>query len=140
VEALQLIATFACIAALFLLHPLAGTEAGRVLLAAHWALTLPVLGQEIGMLARQLPAHRNLTLRLLEPLGAPDEESGAATRRRSAGTLPGVDAPTIEFQNVSAEASGHPILSEIDLTIEAGTQLAIVGPSGAGKSSLVGIL
>ena len=140
VEALQLIATFACIAALFLLRPLAGAEAGRVLLAAYWALTLPMLGQDIGMLARQLPAHRNLTLRLLEPLGAPEEESGAATLRRSAGTPPGADAPTIEFHGVSVEASGHPILSEIDFAIEAGTQLAIVGPSGAGKSSLVGVL
>ena len=135
VEALQLIATFACIAALFLLHPLSGTGAGRVLLAAYWALTLPMLGQDIGMLARQLPAHRNLTLRLLEPLGAPEE---ASTPQHN--SIPLDSAPVIEFQNVSAEASGHPILNEIDLTIEAGAQLAIVGPSGAGKSSLVGIL
>ena len=137
VEALQLIATFACIAALFLLRPLAGAEAGRVLLAAYWALILPMLGQDIGMLARQLPAHRNLTLRLLEPLGAPEEQF---SEPRPQGSSPGESAPTIEFHSVSAEASGHPILSEIDLTIEAGTQLAIVGPSGAGKSSLVGIL
>ncbi|HEY3458100.1 MAG TPA: ATP-binding cassette domain-containing protein [Bryobacteraceae bacterium] len=135
VEALQLIATFACIAALFLLRPLAGAEAGRVLLAAYWALTLPMLGQDIGMLARQLPAHRNLTLRLLEPLGAPEEFVGQVGDLRRVG-----NPPIIEFHGVSAEASGHPILTEIDLTIETGTQLAIVGPSGAGKSSLVGIL
>jgi ATP-binding cassette subfamily B protein len=135
VEAVQLIATFACIAALFLLRPLSGVEAGRVLLVAYWALTLPMLGQDIGMLARQLPAHRNLTLRLLEPLGAPEEPS---TPQHN--SIPLDSAPIIQFQNVSAEASGHPILNEIDLTIEAGTELAIVGPSGAGKSSLAGIL
>ena len=171
VEALQLVATFACIAALFLMRPLAGAEAGRVLLAAYWALTLPMLGQDIGMLARQLPAHRNLTLRLLEPLGAPEQASAplvkAAPEQASAplvktapeqasapslkaapegigepqhSSIPIESAPLIEFQNVSAEASGHPILSEIDVAIEAGTQIAIVGPSGAGKSSLVGIL
>jgi ATP-binding cassette subfamily B protein len=36
--------------------------------------------------------------------------------------------------------SGHAILQEINLEIEAGTHVAIVGPSGAGKSSLVAIL
>jgi len=33
----------------------------------YWALSLPVLGQEIALIAR--PVHRNVTLRLLEPLG-----------------------------------------------------------------------
>jgi ATP-binding cassette subfamily B protein len=137
VEAVQLIATFGLIAALLLTHPLVGAEAGRVLLVAYWALNLPVLGQEIGTVARQFPAYRNLTLRLLEPLGAPE----LSRDREEAGTTAPLDtAPAIEFRAVSAEASGHPILNEIDLTIEAGTQLAIVGPSGAGKSSLVGIL
>jgi len=135
VEAIQLIATFGLIAALLLTRPLVGAEAGRVLLVAYWALNLPVLGQDIGTLARQLPAYRNLTLRLLEPLGAPEEVSAPQLDARPLDT-----APAIEFRAVSAEASGHPILSEIDLTIEAGSQLAIVGPSGAGKSSLVGIL
>ncbi len=135
IEAIQLITTFGLIAALLLTRPLVGAEAGRVLLVAYWALNLPVLGQDIGTLARQFPAYRNLALRLLEPLGAPEEESGPKINAAPLDT-----APAIEFRAVSAEASGHPILSEIDLTIEAGSQLAIVGPSGAGKSSLVGIL
>ena len=135
VEAIQLVATFGLIAALFVTRPFVGAEAGRVLLVAYWALNLPVLGQDIGTLARQFPMYRNLTLRLLEPLGAPDEASAPQIQ-----TMALDAAPAIEFRGVSAEASGHPILSEIDLTIEAGTQLAIVGPSGAGKSSLVGIL
>jgi ABC-type bacteriocin/lantibiotic exporter with double-glycine peptidase domain len=135
VEAIQLIATFGLIAALLVTRPLVGAEAGRVLLVAYWALNLPMLGQDIGALARQFPAYRNLTLRLLEPLGAPEE-----TKVSKIDAAPLDTAPAIEFRAVSAEASGHPILSEIDLTIDAGTQLAIVGPSGAGKSSLVGIL
>ena len=67
-----------------------GGEASGVLLLIYWALNLPVLGQEIALLARQYPAHRNVTLRLLEPLGAleggcrdmaRDLAGGAAGRR-----------------------------------------------------------
>ena len=37
-------------------------------------------------------------------------------------------------------AAGHTILTDLDLSIPAGSHVAIVGPSGAGKSSLVGLL
>jgi ATP-binding cassette subfamily B protein len=33
-----------------------------------------------------------------------------------------------------------PVLKDIDLTIEAGTKVAIVGPTGAGKSTMLGLL
>ena len=46
---------------------------GGLLLMVYWALNLPALGQEIAMLAQQYPSQRNVTLRLLEPLGAPEE-------------------------------------------------------------------
>ena len=39
-----------------------------VLLLVYWALNLPVLGQEIALLARQYPTHRNVTLRSSNPL------------------------------------------------------------------------
>jgi ATP-binding cassette subfamily B protein len=44
------------------------------------------------------------------------------------------------MEGVGVQVAGHTILEKIDLTIEAGSHVAIVGPSGAGKSSLVGIL
>lgn len=50
-----------------------GLESG-VLLLVYWGLHLATLGQEIAQIARQYPTHRNITLRLLEPLGAPEEE------------------------------------------------------------------
>ena len=40
-----------------------------MLLLVYWALNLPVLGQEIALLARQYPTLRNVTLRLLNPWG-----------------------------------------------------------------------
>jgi ATP-binding cassette subfamily B protein len=44
-----------------------------VLLLLYWALNLPVLGQQLAVAVRQVPAQRNVTLRLLEPLGALEE-------------------------------------------------------------------
>ena len=60
----------------------AGTAPGAALLVVYWALSLPALGQELSLLVQQLPMQRNLTLRLLEPLGAPEEPAADRGRRR----------------------------------------------------------
>jgi ABC-type bacteriocin/lantibiotic exporter with double-glycine peptidase domain len=136
-QALQLTAMFGLIAWLVFSHPLQGTEIGRVLLVVYWALNLPILGQEIGTLARQYPSYRNLTLRLLDPLRAPEEPAA----QKFPQTIADPSAPPrVQFRNISVEVSGHTILQEINCEIEPGTHVAIVGPSGAGKSSLVGVL
>lgn len=134
-EALQLTVMFGLVAWLLIAHPLQDGDIGRVLLIIYWALNLPTLGQEIASLARQYPGYRNMTLRTLEPLGAPEEEQSAATSSQQP-----YQFSSLEFRDVSAQASGHVILQDINLQIEAGTHVAIVGPSGAGKSSLVGLL
>jgi ABC-type bacteriocin/lantibiotic exporter with double-glycine peptidase domain len=131
---------------------------GGVLLMVYWALNLPALGQEIAMLAQQYPSQRNVTLRLLEPLGAPEEgqSDGNTEGRRDVETegqrnegiaphsqslRPSVsNGAALGFENVSVRAGGHLILDNFDLRIEAGSHVAVVGPSGAGKSSLVGLL
>ena len=134
VEGLQLFAMFGLVGTLLLTHSFSGAGVGRVLLLVYWVLNLPVLGQEIGTLVRQYPYYRNLTLRLLDPLGAPEEPfSEAVPDGLSA-------APSISFEAVSVKASGHQILENVDLQISAGSHTAIVGSSGAGKSSLVGLL
>jgi len=47
----------------------------------------------------------------------------------------------IRFRNVSfAYQPGMPVLTDINLTIKAGENIAIVGPSGGGKSTLVDLL
>ncbi len=108
---------------------------GTVLLLVYWALNLPALGQEVALIAWQYPAYRNVTLRLLEPLGAIEH------RTPSTAALAAWDAPvSITLNNVSVVAAGHPVLRDINLSIPAGSHIAIVGPSGAGKSSLVGLL
>ncbi len=137
VEAVQLTAMFGLIAWLLLTHPLQGADMGRVLLVVYWALNLPVLGQDIGALARQYPYYRNLTLRLLEPLGAPEE---AASKEAAPETPLDSRPPGIDIRHVSVEVSGHTILQDIDVRIEPGSHVAVVGSSGAGKSSLIGLL
>jgi ATP-binding cassette subfamily B protein len=145
VEGVQSLIGFALAAWLLLGYLTRVGEGGGMLLLVYWALNLPVLGQEVALMARQYPAHRNVTLRLLEPLGAPEETDapvpGPAAASHAAhppaATPPGV---AIVLEGVSVRAAGHTILDKIDLDIEAGAHVAIVGPSGAGKSSLVGIL
>jgi len=53
-----------------------GGAADGVLLLLYWTLNLPVLAQSLAELTQQYPDQRNRLLRLLEPLGAPEEETG----------------------------------------------------------------
>jgi ATP-binding cassette subfamily B protein len=73
VEGVQAFLGFGLAAWLLLNHLAQGGEVSGVLLLVYWALALPTLGQEVAVIARQYPAQRNVTLRLLEPLGAPEE-------------------------------------------------------------------
>ncbi|MEZ4737288.1 MAG: ABC transporter ATP-binding protein [Caldilineaceae bacterium] len=71
-----------------------------------------------------------------------EKETKASTAEASGPTAAGAHSQGVEirFQGVRVEAAEQVIFHEIDLTIPAGSQLAIVGPSGAGKSTLVGLL
>ncbi len=143
VETAQSLIGFSLAAWLLFDHLSRAGVSGAILLMVYWALNLPALGQEIAMLAQQYPSQRNVTLRLLEPLGAAEERVGdKGTRGQGEDVFDfslsrGV---TLGFENVSVRAGGHSILDNFDLQIEAGSHVAIVGPSGAGKSSFVGLL
>jgi ATP-binding cassette subfamily B protein len=143
VEGLQAAVGFGLAGWLILLHAGRAAEAGGMLLLAYWALSLPVLGEELAWLARQYPAHRNVTLRLLEPLGAPEEErpdDQASTDAVVSHPLAEDSGVALAFESVTVRAGGRVILEDVGLNIAAGEQVAIVGASGAGKSTLVGLL
>jgi ABC-type bacteriocin/lantibiotic exporter with double-glycine peptidase domain len=117
-------------------------DAGAGLLAVYWALSLPMLGYELALYVQQVPAQRSLTLRLVEPLGAPEERDDGEPALTSAGAAAPADgdAVSIHMQDVRVVAAGHQILDVGALAISPGQHVAIVGASGAGKSSLVGLL
>ena len=135
-EAVQFLSGFVFAIWLLVSHLHRAGESGVVLLLVYWALNLPALGQEVAIIAWQYPSYRNVTLRLLEPLGALDQTISHHATASTSTTAPAA----ITFENVSVTAAGHRVLEEINLTIQPGEHIAIVGPSGAGKSSLVGTL
>jgi ABC-type bacteriocin/lantibiotic exporter with double-glycine peptidase domain len=131
----QLFAALALMAWMLLARAGVEQDLGGLLLLVYWALRLPAAGQELAASAWQYPPRRNIALRLLEPLSAPEEP--AVVERSEATTSAGV---LLQFENVSVRAAGHTLLRDVNLTVSAGEHVGIVGPSGAGKSSLIGLL
>ena len=132
---------------ILLRHLWLGSGATEVLLLAYWAMNIPMRGQELALIAQQVPLIQNTARRLLEPLGAPDEELSptavSAAPAETVGPVPRAAAPQgveIVFKGLGVVAAGHAILRDVGLAVRRGENLAIVGPSGAGKSSLVGLL
>src|SRR3984885_15357687 len=134
-EAFQFLVGFGLAIWLLASHLARGGQAGAVLLLVYWALNLPALGQEVAIIAWQYPSYRNVTLRLLEPLGALEQRAPVVVAQPTPGP-----AVAIAFENVSVIAAGHQVLRDINLSIAPGSHVAIVGASGAGKSSLAGLL
>ena len=47
----------------------------------------------------------------------------------------------LEIRDLSAEYQrGHPVLSEINIDIDAGEIVSVIGPSGSGKSTLLRVM
>ncbi len=139
-EGLQSLLGFGFSAWLLIDHLLRQGVGGGTLLLVYWVLNLPSHGASLALAIRQLPGLKNICLRLLEPLGAPEPAEEALVAER------GLDRPepqgpaAVALRGVAVQASGHSILEDIDLELKPGSHVAIVGPSGAGKSSLAGVL
>src|SRR5262249_19925645 len=112
-EGLQSAAGFGLAGWLLFQHAGRVSEAASVLLVAYWALQLPPLGEEIALLVRQYPVYRNVTLRLLEPLG--EREEGLSAKPQAAAAACGLaDAPAValSLDAVTVRAGGHTILED----------------------------
>jgi ATP-binding cassette subfamily B protein len=145
-EALQFFSGFGLAAWILIDHISRTGNYASVLLLAYWALNLPFIGQDIAEVAWQYPTLRNRTLRLLEPLSAPqdmeseEDRPGAASAAMIMAQEETASAVGVVLENVSVRVAGHMVLEEINLELAAGSHVAVVGPSGAGKSSLLGLL
>ncbi len=140
--------------AVAMVYSVASHTTSGLLLLVYWSLSLPALGQDLALIARQYPVLRNVVGRLLEPLSTPEVQddspvgSAAAAPASPRATTPargrdGEPRPrgvAIEMKAVTVKAAGNTVLESVDLHIRPGEHLAIVGSSGAGKSSLVGLL
>lgn len=76
------------------------------------------------------------------PDRAPDKASlaDAGSRHRAVAGPHEAPAPILECRHVSLMLSGKQIIHNLDWTVRAGEQWALVGPNGAGKSSLAGLI
>ena len=70
------------------------------------------------------------------PVSPPVEASGAAAGR--AVVAPG--EPTVVLEDVTAGYGSRVALADVDLTVRAGSLLAVIGPNGAGKSTLLKLI
>jgi ATP-binding cassette subfamily C protein CydD len=109
------------------------------------AFLVLLLAPEFYRPLRELGVHRHAGMegsaaaeRIFEILNIPEPVSGPrkSPRRFSSAPL------TVEFSGVGYvyPGSGSPALSELDLTLPAGTRTALIGRSGSGKSTLVNLL
>ena len=49
-------------------------------------------------------------------------------------------SPVVELRDLTMQWGPRPVLDRVNLTMQAGQQLAVVGPSGAGKSTILRLL
>jgi ATP-binding cassette subfamily B protein len=134
VAAVQTVLVVGFAIALVAVHVLSTDRPASVLLAVYWTVGMASAGAMFAALCRELPQYRNLTLRLVEPLGMRAEEADAKPAALPAGPL------ALRFDDVAVVAGGHTVLQDVSLTIAPGEHVAIVGSSGAGKSTLIGLL
>jgi ATP-binding cassette subfamily B protein len=138
-EGIQIVVVMTAVVWTVLDYVASSPETGGLLLLAYWGVNLPFRGRMIIYAAIDYVRQRNVLLRMLEPLTAPEaERPEVAPEILAAGRS---ETPVaITFEGVGVRAGGHTILEGIDVHVEAGEHVAVVGSSGAGKTTLVSLL
>lgn len=121
-------------------HIQSGGQPASLLLLVYWSLNLPALGKSLAAQTRTYPAMRNIALRLIEPLDAPEATAQTGPTHEANKHPDTKEAMSIQMEGVQVEAGGHIILTNINLSLRPGEHIGVVGSSGAGKSSLVGLI
>ncbi len=132
------------IALIIVIYALRGGNPVNWLLLFYWSFNLDRLGKQLMLLSFVYYRDQSKVDRFLQLFKTPreadlfnntDDEVDAVQDSLSASP-----AVAIDLQKVTVKLESETIFNEIDLQIDAGSQVAIVGPSGAGKSTLVGLL
>ncbi len=119
VEAVQSIMGFGLAALILLNYFSRGEQFGGALLLVYWSMNIPVIGEEIAQVARQYPLRRNVTLRLLEPLGAPEETRSLRRLRSGVREMAVAAAQTLSLAQASdARGLRHPHVASLRLAPE----------------------
>ncbi|GHV02358.1 sugar ABC transporter ATP-binding protein [Clostridia bacterium] len=117
----------------------AGVLSSLIAYSAQFAKPL----NDMGAITTQLQAARAGAARVFSYLDVPDESESidAARTGDSRRTVNGSIEGAIEFNNVGfSYEKDKPLLSGFNLSVKAGSAVAVVGPTGAGKTTLVNLL
>jgi len=101
---------------------------GTYLAMLHWPMI--ALGWVVNVFERGEASMGRIAQILEAPPEIEDENPEAVSEIRG----------EVEFRGLSFGYDGEAVLHEIDLTVPAGTTVAVVGPTGSGKSTLVSLI
>jgi ABC-type multidrug transport system fused ATPase/permease subunit len=96
-------------------HTSRASDPGTLLLFTYWVLSLPLSSSQIAARLQSYASCRNAATRLLEPLNAAEEESGAGDDTPVAKGAKSAGGMGLEFKSVTVSIAGQNILQNIHL-------------------------
>lgn len=137
--------TYLLIILIIVVYAARTSEPANLLLLAYWCINLDQIGRnQLGFTAIGVIYMASNLSRYMELLDTPEERDlipipceEASEQRNFEKNPHGV---AIKIREVDVRVGEKTLLNHINLTIPAGSHIAIVGSSGAGKSTLVGLL